>query len=195
MYLDVRCLVTTAIGNLIDPVGDALGLPWVRDDNDEPASPRDVLEEWHVVKSRRDLAPCGGLAFRKITRLHLTEEGIALVVDRKVKQVDAFLLQRFPEYGYWPSDAQLGLLSLAWACGPAFHYPRFSAAVKHQDFATAAKESHMDERGNPGLVPRNKANVLLFQNAAAAIEAGADLDTLYWPETFSQAAPTQPGGV
>lgn len=195
MYLDVKDLCTTAIGNLIDPVGDALGLPWVRNDTGEAASPRDILEEWTVVKARRDLAPYGGLAFRKVTRLHLTDAGIGQVVAAKAKQVDAYLLQRFPEYGYWPADAQLGLLSLAWACGPAFHFPNFSLAVKRQDFAKAAKECRMDETGNPGLRPRNCANVLLFENAAAAIEAGADLDVLWWPETFAQAAPTQPEGV
>ncbi len=194
MYLDVKCLVTTAIGNLIDPLGDALHLPFLRDEDNQPATPREILEEWTVVKARRDLAPCGGMAFQKITRLHLSDEGIAQVVDTKLKQVDAFMGQRFPEYEYWPSDAQMGVLSIAWAVGPVFHFPRFSAAVKVQDFATAAAESHMDATHNRGLVPRNRANLLLFQNAAAVLEAGADPSVLYWPQSYAEAT-TRPEGV
>ncbi len=188
MYLDVKCLVTTAIGNLIDPVDSALGLPFLHEDG-TPASRADIFAEWTVVKARRDLAPCGGMAFHKVTKLHLSDEGIAQVVLAKVTAVDAFLGQRWPAYEFWPADAQLGTLSMAWAAGPSFYAPRFSEAVKHQDFATAAVECHMDDSHNRGLRPRNLANVLLFRNAAAVLASGADLDLLRWPEAFASGEP------
>ncbi len=79
--------------------------------------------------------------------------------------------------------------------GPAFHAPLFSAAVKEQDFTTAAKESHMNDAGNRGLIPRNRANALLFENAAAVLEDGGDVDVLYWPKEYAKAKPTNPEGV
>ncbi len=183
MYLDVKCLVTTAIGNLIDPVALALEVPFV-DEDGVAATRAEIFTEWTAVKARRDLAPCGGVAFHKITKLHLTPAGMEHFVLTKAAQVDAYLGQRFPEYPDWPADAQLGLLSMAWAGGPSFYFPRFSAAVKAQDFATAALECHMDDSHNRGLVPRNAANVILFQNAAAVLASGADPDVLRWPQRF-----------
>lgn len=188
LYLDIKCYVTTAVGNLVDPVHLALDLPLLHEDN-SPATRRDIFAEWTVVKARRDLAPCGGMAFQKITRLHLSPEGIKQVVLAKLGQVDGYLGQRFPEYENWPADAQLGVLSLAWAMGPAFYFPRFSAAVKVQDFNPAAVECRMDATHNPGLRPRNEANVILFQNAAAVIASGADPDLLRWPERFASEDP------
>ena len=48
MYADVRGLVTTAIGILIDPMSYALALPWVRRDG-SPATPGEIVEDWHRV--------------------------------------------------------------------------------------------------------------------------------------------------
>lgn len=182
-YLDVKGLVTIAVGNLIDPVDLALGLPFLRKDG-KPASRGEVLAEWKAIKARRDLAPRGGMAFEKIATLHLSPEGIERVVLGKLADVDARLARRFPQYETWPADAQLGVLSMAWACGAHFHFPLFEAAVRALDFTTAAVECRMNEQGNPGLHPRNVHNKTLFENAAAVLAAGDDPSVLHWPARF-----------
>jgi hypothetical protein len=41
-------------------------------------------------------------------------------------------------------------------------------AIGSSDWQTAAAESHMDDTGNPGLVPRNRANAALLLACATA---------------------------
>ena len=64
---------------------------------------------------------------------------------------------------------------MAWAMGPAGPgaFPTFRAACQKLDFKTAAAECKMNEAGNPGLVPRNQANVTLFSNAAIVLAGAA----------------------
>lgn len=185
MYLDIKGLVTTGMGNLIDPIGAALELPWRRPDG-SLATQSEIRAAWNLVKSRIDLAPKYGTAFAGLTTLRLDKTGIEQLIARKLRENEAYLRHRFPDYERWPADAQLGLHSMAWAMGPGFHFPDFDAAVNRPrpDFEAAARASHMDARGNPGLVPRNNANFQLFTNAARVLERGADAETLYWPGTL-----------
>lgn len=182
MYLDIKGLVTTGMGNLIDPIGAALGLPWKRPDG-SLASQDEIRAAWNLVKSRIDLAPKYGTAFAGLTRLRLDKDGIEQLIARKLRENEAYLRRRFRGYDRWPADAQLGLHSMAWAMGPGFHFPAFDAAVNREppDFLAAATASHMNETGNAGLIPRNRANVVLFTNAARVLESGADPSALYWP--------------
>jgi GH24 family phage-related lysozyme (muramidase) len=211
LYLDVKGLVTTAIGNLVDPLPAALGLPLVRPDGSK-ATQSEIAAEWANVKGRTDLKLRGGMAFKSVTRLRLTEEGVQQVVARKLTQMDAYLARRFrctehddcraqvelgsecTAFGYasWPADAQLGVLSMAWACGPAFDFPHLERALREGDFLAAAAECFMNEAGNPGLRPRNRANRVLFRNAAFALGAKLDPDLLFYPRDLSGEADTLP---
>ncbi len=167
MYLDVKGLVTTAIGNLIDTPGEAMNLPFVHKDG-TPATREQILDEWHYVKSRQDLKLRGGMVYERFTSLRLTPEGVMQVVLAKVAQMETHLSGRFPEWEEWPWQAQMATLSMAWAAGPALHAPHWEMAVRTQDWAMAAVESHLEDSHNPGLVPRNAANKALFLEAAAA---------------------------
>lgn len=196
MYLDVKGLVTTGIGNLIDPVGAALTLPWKKKDG-SLASQDEIKQAWNTVKARKDLAPKGGVIFGGLTDLRLDEEGIKTLVNRKLLQFEEILKARYKGYDQWPADAQLGVLSMAWAMGPHFKFPKFDAAVNQllPDFKSAAMYCKMGEKGNPGLVPRNKANVLLFSNAAKAIKHGFDFDKLHYPEVLEDIKKAAPYGI
>jgi GH24 family phage-related lysozyme (muramidase) len=182
MYLDIKGLVTTGMGNLIDPIGEALRLPWKRPDG-SLASQDEIRAAWNAVKARTDLAPKFGQAFAGVTTLRLDKEGIEQLIARRLKENEDYLRTKFPGYGTWPADAQLGLHSMAWAMGPGFKFPAFEAAVNREppDFHAAAAASHMNDAGNPGLTSRNKANFELFTNAARVLEQGGDPSTLYWP--------------
>ncbi len=187
MYLDVKGLVTVAIGNLIDPVGDALNLPFLRQDGSH-ASRYEIGAEWRNMKLNPALAHLGWTAAAKLATLHLSPEGIAQVVAAKLAANEHYLVEmkgRFPEFSTWPADAQLAVLSMAWACGPAFHFPKFEACMHARDFAGAAANSHMEDSHNAGLRPRNAADLVLLHNAAAVEAAGADPEPLRWPDVAS----------
>jgi GH24 family phage-related lysozyme (muramidase) len=186
MYLDIKRLVTTGIGNLIDPLtAEVINLPWrPKTEPDRSASEDKIRTEWDFVKSDPDgRSQRGGGTFRDVTNLELSNEAVQDLVRRKAAGMETFLKNRqeFSGFDDWPADAQLGLLSMAWAMGPAFNFPNFQAACASQDFRRAADECHMDDTANPGLRPRNAANRQLFLSAADAIDGNLDADEVHWP--------------
>ena len=179
MYCDVLGLVTTAIGNLIDPIQIALPIPFRHADGTF-ATRNEVAAEWSRIKARQDLKMHGGGAYRAIATLHLDSAGVDLVVSRKLSQMDAYLAIRFPDYEDWPADAQLATLSMSWACGPAFHFAALEADLRAGDFASAATHCTINESGNPGVIPRNVANRVLYANAARVVGEHLDPYELLW---------------
>lgn len=177
LYLDVKGLVTCAIGVLVDPIELALALPWVRADGGR-ATRAEVAAEWHTIKGRPELARQGHRAAAALCQLHLTAEGVELVTLDKLDAMVRALARRFAEMGEWPAPAQLAVVSLAWACGAGFRFPRLEAALRAWDFATAADECAMNATGNPGLLPRNRANRRLLLEAADAIAQERSPDVL-----------------
>jgi GH24 family phage-related lysozyme (muramidase) len=190
MYLDIKGLVSTGIGNLIDPVSLALPLPWVHNSDGASASQTEITNEWNKVKGDQSLAQKGyKAAAPPYTSLHLTDDQINQLVMSKLSQFEATLKKttEFANLDSWPADAQLGLFSMAWAMGPGFGpgWPSFRAACAAQDWAGAAKNGHMNDTHNPGLRPRNQANVLLFTNAQAVKDQVLDYSVLHWPNAVS----------
>src|SRR5258708_1739922 len=104
MYLDVKGLVTTGIGNLIDSVGAAQSLPWKHADG-SPASSAEIADAWQTVKSRQDLKLLGGgnRAFANLSDLRLDADGISGLVQGKLSANEQVLLQRFPAFESWPA--------------------------------------------------------------------------------------------
>lgn len=168
MYLDVKCLVTTGRGNLVDPVSAALPLPWTSRSG-VPARQDEIVAEWCRVKSRTDLAPRGGGHFGAITSLRLSHAAIDALCEEKLAAFEGALRGYFADYDSWAEAARVGVLSMAWALGPAFPpaWPHFSAAARAGDWATAARECAIVTVGNPGVAPRNRANAALFNSCAS----------------------------
>lgn len=197
MYLDIYQYVTVGIGNLIDPVAHALALPFVYKNNTgEYADQAAIAAEWNLVKAGgEELARQGHTAARLITQLMLNQVDIDNLVMQKADQFEQTLktgTAEFADFDNWPADAQLGLLSMAWAMGPAFaqggRWPNFRLACAAQDWDTAAAESHIPDDTNPGLRPRNQANKTLFLNAARVRADNLPYDVL-------QFQMNQPGGA
>ena len=180
MYADVKNLITTGIGNLIDPVAAALDLPWKRPDGSR-ATRDEIALAWHTVKDDPRAAPLGHLYAARLTTLRLTPEDVSALVLGKLDANDTALRKRFPEWEQFPADAQLATHSMAWACGPAFRFSKLEAALRARDFLLAAEECHMRTDGNPGIVPRNTANRILYRNAALV----RDPEVLYWPRDLA----------
>jgi hypothetical protein len=203
MYQDVKGLVSTGIGNLIDPVDLAMHLPFVRVGDGRSATPQEIAAEWHRIKtlppdaSGRTAAQLGHLYAKGFTTLRLMSDGITAVVLAKLASNETILKGAFQDWEDWPADAQLATLSMSWAVGPAFwsphagrnYWPRLTAALKDRDFRTASVECFMnEERRNPGIAPRNIANRVLYTNAAIAMSE-LDPAQLYYP-TDLEASPS-----
>jgi GH24 family phage-related lysozyme (muramidase) len=184
LYLDVRGLVTTAIGLLVDSSPDedsspwrpALPLPWQV--SGYVATQQEIVDAWNAVKAHQEMKLEGGGAFGGLTTLRLTPAGIDQVTLQKAAEMEEVLRRYFPSYDDVPCDAQLGLLSMSWALGPAFSpgWPMFSAAFKDGDWNGCAEQCQLSTVGNPGVGPRNIATAALFRAAAS----GADPDAVHW---------------
>lgn len=196
MYQDVKGLVTIGVGNLIDPVQLAQALPFRFKSDGTSASVDQITAEWQAIKNNPTLARAGYRACEPITQLELSDDSINSLVAGRLAQNESFLKRQpwFQAFDAWPADAQMGLLSMAWAMGPGGPetFPKFCAACQKLDFVTAAAECKMDESGNPGLIPRNRANFTLFSNAAVvhadAAQANFQRAALYYPQVLKAIA-------
>jgi GH24 family phage-related lysozyme (muramidase) len=197
LYNDRKGMTTIGYGNLVEQNGAPLippELQFVHRDG-SPATQAEVLAAWRAVHAMQSMNARGGGAFASLTTIRATEASIRLLVEAKLVEAERVLRVHFPGYDGFPSDAQLGLLSLAWALGPAFapKWPKFTAAVNAGEWETAADECRMsdaEEAANPGVVPRDDANQVLFRNAAAIVADGLPLDTLVYPARLGGRAGT-----
>jgi hypothetical protein len=186
MYLDTHDppLVTCAVGCLIDPIGAALALPWKRDSDGTPANQDEIRTAWSLLKSRPEYSRRSAAAARKLTGLHLDDADIDALVSRLLAANAAAIVHWFPMFADYPADAQLGIMSMAWAAGAGFatKFPRFKTAVLAGNWLSARDECTLQEAKNPGVVPRNKANRVCFANAEIITRCGLDRAALCWPQ-------------
>ncbi|MGW0844572.1 peptidoglycan-binding protein [Streptomyces sp. NPDC002787] len=175
MYLDIKSLVSTGVGNLLDadnpesfgsnprPLPDIFTLDWFDEQTGVAATRDEIEKEYQKVKfsgtARASIGEKKG-----ITRLRISESAIDALVTTKLNSFENTLRARepFAAFDSWPADGQLGLLSMAWAMGPKFSFPNFQRAAPVGDWSTMARECRMRESDNPGVIPRNVRNGLLF---------------------------------
>ncbi|NTV09571.1 MAG: peptidoglycan-binding protein [Zoogloea sp.] len=203
MYLDINGNVTTAIGYLLPSLQSAQQIPFFfKDDRNHAATADDIADDWNRVTARQDLRSLGGLAYRDVAQLRISQDTIISLTLSRAASFEQTLKQtpNFGDFDNWPADAQLGLMSMAWAMGPDFGpgWPNFRAACANKDFDAAAENSHINDDDNPGLRPRNQANVILFTNAARVRDGivDADITVLHWPQILTPGVQpvTPPGG-
>lgn len=187
MYLDAKCLVSTGVGNLIDPVDAALPLPWLRPDM-TPASPAEVRAAWLSVKNDTTMNPlAGGAQYRKLTSLRLSENAIIDLCGRKLSNMAQIIQKAHPCFKDLCADAQLAILSIAWGAGAngvSTRWPKLWKAIEAGDFIGAAQESSLQAKPGSTIVQRNLSNKLLFVNAARVRAQGLDPAKLYWPKVL-----------
>lgn len=144
MYLDIYGYITGGIGNLLDPIGTALGLAWLRYSDHQLATHQEIVDEWGRMHARAAFVlvddpdhpgqqkkhwTCpppnplsGGGAFKHVAQLYLDEDGIAQLVAMRLTLNEAHLRERFPLFDSWPAAAQLALHFFAWAAGPGLDF-------------------------------------------------------------------------
>jgi GH24 family phage-related lysozyme (muramidase) len=190
LYVDVLGFLTTGVGNLVDPIDAALALPWKLPDG-SLASEAQIRADWERLKSDSErLKRLNHKHALELTTIRLTDEDIDALVRKRLAEHERDFVRTFTRFDDMPADAQLGIHSLAWAVGSGFtqKFPTFTRAALAGNWRQAAAVAKIREEGNPGVVPRNKANRLCFENAAAVIESGADRTILHWPNAFSDSA-------
>src|SRR5436309_15038683 len=93
MYLDVKGLVTTGKGNLINSVDDALRLEWqFRATPGIIADQAAVEKEWRRIATdpnSRAMSQGGGGTYRAITTLDLTQQSLTGLFSGKLAAVEA----------------------------------------------------------------------------------------------------------
>jgi GH24 family phage-related lysozyme (muramidase) len=181
MYADDLGLVTTGMGNLIDPIDLAITLPWKLPGGIPAAAPV-IQRAWHAVKNDPKCAKSGWKYASQIpaNNVRLDIADVEDLIEKKLQQHDMFIASRFPDWEARPADAQLAVHSMAWAMGPAFFrkFPKFTLAFGKGDYATCASECKISpEHGT--IVERNRRNKALFLAAAA----GGDPESVSWRPT------------
>lgn len=191
MYLDVLGLVTCGVGLLIDPIALALPLPWKHPDG-RPATQAEIRDAWNRLKARQDLASQRASHALEVTGLVLSDADIDALVAKKLSDDAEYIKSHhFPAFEEFPADAQLAIMSMAWALGAGFpaKFPLFTEAVLGGDWARAQANATIREEGNPGVIARNRANRICFANAEIARRCGMPRDLLGWPSVLQPSTP------
>lgn len=210
MYVDVLNLVTTGMGNLIDPVSAALPLPWKHKDG-HPATQAEIAAAWNTLKNHPGLVvggvlkPLKSLHFKyaeAVTGLYLDDAAIDTLIRQRMDSNEVYLRKVIPNWDKLPADAQLAIMSMSWAVGAGFmkKFPTLSGFILAEDWGTwdlatktgtgAAGSCTIREAGNPGVVPRNARNRLCFANAGIVKKLGMDPAELHWPSLLREQSMT-----
>jgi GH24 family phage-related lysozyme (muramidase) len=168
MYLDIKGLITIGLGCLIDPVTLATGLPFRIKGGDVRATPAQIANEWNRLKRQPELANYHYSRAAAQCQLYLSPDAIDDLARSRIALFESQLTKYLPQFPDWPADAQFATLSMAWAMGAGFvpKFPQWEKAAEKQDWEACSRLCLMRTTGNPGLRPRNEANVRMFLNAA-----------------------------
>ncbi len=191
LYVDVRRLVSTGVGFLVDPIDRALALEWYI--GDRRATDREVIDDWHALKDRavkmtdEEMQHWTAKMQAPLTSVRLLADYVDQMTIKKLRAnfayIEAHLMHGLSEF---PADAQLGVASLAWAVGAGFdktNPPRteFVAACNSGNWLAAGAHARLRESNNKGVIERNRRQDLCFQNAATVKARGLDPTALWWP--------------
>ena len=181
MHKDRRGLVTIGIGNQIH---DLEKHPkWnnplkYRHKQGKTVTKADIKADHERVKNFPP--PYDESSFESITMLRLKKNAMTDLVNQKLNSLEHTLINShwYNQFGFWPADAQMAILGLAYACGDGAvcSWPEFREACKHADFIKAAEHCHYkvkgkSEQGQPlhesaSAHKRNADIKIMFHNAS-----------------------------
>lgn len=182
MYTDSIGLVTTGMGNLIDPVTRALQLAWYHRVGNSIATPDEVAEEWQRVKAAHVPGAYDAPKDVRITSLYLHPEAIQSLVQTTLEVNEGILCGWLTNFGSFPADAQMCIHGMAWAMGPGFphYFPSFVRAAQDNDWDGARLQSHFRLEAKQRLAGHD----LMLQNAAKVVGVAGDLSVLHYPASL-----------
>lgn len=164
MYLDTRGYVTVGVGHMMPDTQAAQQLPFVRRDNEEPATTAEIAQDFATISARPYGQSYGHWTFESYATLELTASEIDRLLDRRLTEFESRLRRDFPDYDACPAPARLGLMDMAFNLGNAglvSKFPTFTRAAREGDWQTCAEECR--RRGISST--RNEETKHLFEAA------------------------------
>jgi len=174
MYLDVAGQVTVGIGHAILSEEAACQLPFKSADG-TPASREVIVAAFKKIHSgrqaqREKAKPAS--SFAGLTDLILAETDIYRLAQQDIASHEHLLRGKFPDYDRYPAAVQEALLDMIFSMGLnklMTGCPRFVAAVRAQDWATAAAHSGRRQvQGSRNLAIAGKLRSAAGNGATAA---------------------------
>lgn len=180
-YLDIRGLLTSSIGVLLDPIHLAIDLPWMI--GDRRATRDEIREQWEALKARQDVKSWTAKRQASLTTIRLSQEASDALVRKRLDANIAYVRKFLHNWDSAPSDAQLAAASLFWAIGAGVNKtrPAFTAAFNAGDWLACKQHARIREDNNPGVVGRNRDQERCWDNAATVADHGLDPEVLHWP--------------
>jgi hypothetical protein len=115
------------------------------------------------------------------------------LISGKLQAFADSLKAQLPRWDNFPADAQMALLSHAWAAGSALDgWPKFKGFINQSppDWRSAAAEGYVYGPHHSiisAITPRNDSNMRLMLNAEGVEQGGGDPSTLYFPQSVTGA--------
>lgn len=149
MYLDTKGQVTIGAGFMIPSEDAAVGYALL-DSDDNEATDAQKRAEWRSIKSMTKGHTAGW--YEDYTDLYMTGDAIDARTDSLISTTFRELKNIFKNFGDYPSAARVALQDMKYNLGDNFgKFVNLAAAVRRQDWVTAANESHrldIDESRN-----------------------------------------------
>lgn len=182
MYLDVKGLVTVGYGFLVDDEDptkssseSAKKLKFIHKFSGMLALASEIDDEWRTVKSLQDHTQYDPKWWQDRATLILPNFEMTRELISRKNSMETYLRLNpsFKRWDEYPAGAQLALMSMSWAMGPAMEqFPRFRSYMSQMLFTLAATECKMDATHNPGIKIRNAANVEMLVDANKQFVSG-----------------------
>lgn len=162
MYIDTTSNVTVGVGNLLADVAAAQALAFVlQSDLTTPATAEQIADDYNALSGKpKGLTPG---YYRSLTAVRLTNDAIESLLSSRVNDFLTGLKAAFPDYDSYPAPACAAIFDMAFNLGLeglTRGFPHFCAAVKAQDWNTAAAQC---QRGGIQAARNKWTNAQLLQ--------------------------------
>ena len=157
MYLDTEGYVTCGIGHKISGIHDLSSINWIRS-----GEARSALEEYYALRR----LPAGRLAmfYEPYCELRISNSQADQILENDIMDFLYYLAGKFPGFRDFPENARLAVLDMAFNLGVeglVKKFPNCTAAIRRQDWRTAAAECHRKKIS----AERNNETRVLFESA------------------------------
>ncbi len=172
-------IVTVGMGNALESVEAAQALPFVNPDG-SPADGATIAAQYEAVRTGpRDSSVNAG----PLTTIRLPDAAVQALVEKALAADEAELRRYFPGWDEFPADAQMAVLSKAWAMGPGFAagFPQFTADMNAGRFSPAGVTD--GKYRGVGTQRRQAQEAQCLQNAQTVVDEDLVRYVLYWPGT------------
>ena len=200
MFMVQDLQVATGMGITFKGKGDrngglamAVALEWVfkpeHPKANQKCDPSDIARDYDVVLGMEELGRQGPghlAEWKRVTNCRITKDGLRDGVrNRVIFNINFIKTQRkigppIGNFDTFPADAQLCVVSLTWAIGNEFGFPKFCAACRKADWFEAANECTLSNK--EGTLPRrSREQQLMMHNAGCTALGLGDPDKLHFP--------------